>query len=139
MLQTVTSPRAFLAYFENPEVDQLDEILTPDCAFHIIGPLGEGLPSGPAGARALNAAVRRFAWSHWRIEEEIVAGDRVVLRTVNEAVHHGEWNGLAGNGRVIPFDVVWIFRLEGDRIADVYRVAADLARLRPLGGKIVPA
>lgn len=142
MLQAVTrsrTARAFLHYFEDPTDDPLDGILTEDCAIHVAGPIGQSLPKGPAGARALNDAVSKFASSHWRFEDVIEGEARLVLRTVNESVHHGTWNGLEGNGRSVPFAVVWIFRFAGDRIAEIWRVADDMSRIRALGGKIVPA
>jgi len=130
--------RAFLGFFENPAPDRLDEILTRDCAIHVSGPIASQLPAGPEGARRLNTAISEFAQSHWRFEDEFGEGDRLVLRTVNETSQHGVWNGLAGNGRKVSFQVVWIFRFEGDRIAEVWRTADDLSRVRQLGGKIVP-
>lgn len=69
------------------------------------------LPPGPEGARKLNAALSSRATSHWWFEDEFVERDRLVLRTVNDTVQHGVWNGLAGN---------------------------DLSQVRQLGGKIVP-
>lgn len=48
--------RAFWRYFEDPATDDLDQILTAQCAIHVAGPIGQALPKGPAGVRALNAA-----------------------------------------------------------------------------------
>lgn len=131
--------RAFLAYFENPADDRLDQLLAADCAIHVSGPIVGTLPVGPAGARALNERVATFAESHWHFEDEIGEGDRLVIRTVNASVQHGDWNGLAGEGRTISFPVIWTFRFGGDQIAEVWRTADDLSRVRQLGGKIVPA
>jgi predicted ester cyclase len=131
--------RAFLGYFENPANDRMDEILTTDCAIHVSGPIGQKLPLGPEGARALNAAVSAFADSHWRYEDEFGDGDRLVLRTINDTIQHGVWNGLEGKGRTVSFQVVWIFRFDEDAIAEVWRTADDLSRVRQLGGKIMPA
>jgi SnoaL-like polyketide cyclase len=139
MDQKRANARAFLGYFENPAIDRMDEILTADCAIHVSGPIGQALPLGPEGARALNTAVSAFAVSRWRFEDEFGEGDRLVLRTINETIQHGVWNGLAGNGRTVSFQVVWIFRFERDAIAEVWRTADDLSRVRQLGGKIVTA
>lgn len=128
--------RAFLAYFENPTSDRLDDILTPGCAIHVSGPTGQQLPVGSAGARALYAAVSAFAQSHWQIEDEIGEGDRLVIRAVNNSLQHGTWNGLPGHGRTISFQVVWLFRFDGDRIDEVRRIGDDLSRVRQLGGEI---
>jgi len=71
--------------------------------------------------------VSAFADSHWRYEDEAGEGDRLVPRTINETIQHGVWNGLAGNGRTVSFQVVWVFRFEGDAIAEVWRTADDLS------------
>jgi len=63
----------------------------------------------------------------------------LVLRTINDTIQHGVWNGLEGNGRTVSFQVVWSFRFDEDVIAEVWRTADDLSRVRQLGGKIVQA
>jgi len=137
MDQKRANARTFLGYFEDDSIDRLDEILTSECVIHGTGSFE--LPHGPEAARALNAALSKFTKSHWHFEDEFGTADRLVVRTINETVQHGVWNGLAGNGRTVSFPVVWIFRFEADKIAEVWRTADDLSRVRQLGGKIVPA
>jgi predicted ester cyclase len=99
-----------------------------------------GLPAGVAGAKTLHDEVRAI-WpdNRWTIEDIFGDGDRVAVRMTNRATHRGTYRGIPATGKRVEFGAIWIFRLEGGKIAEVWRCANDLGRVVQIGGRIVPS
>jgi predicted ester cyclase len=99
-----------------------------------------GLPRGIAGVKQLHDGVRAIWPDHrWTIEDIFGDGDRVAVRMTNQATHRGTYRGIPATGKRVAFGAIWIFRLEGGKIAKVWRCADDLGRVVQIGGKIVPS
>lgn len=89
--------------------------------------------AGPQGWKDSIGHLRRvFGDLHVTVEEIVVAGDRVAVRSVNRGVHTGELLGVAGTGRPVEFRAFDMHRLEGGRIVatwhleDYFAIAAQI-------------
>ena len=70
-----------------------------------------------------------------QVVDVIAEGDKVVGHFKCSGTHEGEWRGVPPTGRRFEdVDEIYIFRVEGDRLALVIAVVEDdLTRLRQLG------
>src|ERR1700684_4099793 len=92
----------------------VDQALAPDWAAQPALRTG----GGPAGWEATIAHLRGVITNLTVIVEDlVVAGDRVAVRTVTRGVHTGELLGVPGTGRPVEFRAADFHRLAGGRIA----------------------
>jgi steroid delta-isomerase-like uncharacterized protein len=99
--------------------------------------------AGPAGWKATIAHLRgAFTDLTVTIEDVVVAGDRVAVRTVTRGVHTGELLGVPGTGRPVEFRAADFHRLTGGRIAatwhleDYFGLAAQLGLTFSVAGDL---
>jgi len=57
---------------------------------------------------------------HHTIEDVIVEGDRAVARFHGDGTHTGEYGEYKATGKVMRYEGIAIFRMEGGRIAEVW-------------------
>jgi predicted ester cyclase len=115
------------------DLDELDQLCTPDMVNHALAP---GRPQGLAGTREfLTASAAAFGDTGWSSLHVIAEGEFVV----QHGVRGGQWKG----GSLFGFDlqpgpyereVVFMYRLRDGRITDRWAVRDDLTMLRQLGG-----
>jgi predicted ester cyclase len=90
--------------------------------------------AGPAGWKATIAHLRgAFTGLTVTIEDVVVAGDRVAVRTVTRGVHTGELLGVPGTGRRVEFRAADFHRLAGGRIAATWHLEDYFGLARQLG------
>ncbi|MGW2728229.1 ester cyclase [Streptomyces sp. NPDC001494] len=117
----------------DPEVvaRTVDEVVDPGLVFHA------PLPTGVTGVQALKEVwtvlLRAFPDLRVEVEEVITEGDKVVCRNTVTGTHLGEYRGLAPTGRPVRYGEIFVFRLAGGRIAEIWGVVDVLAQLRQLG------
>ena len=63
----------------------------------------------------------------------------MVAHISSRATHLGRWLGIAATGRPVQYEAVWIFRIDGDRIAEAWWFADDLSRLKQVGAEVFSA
>ncbi|MFB4278317.1 MULTISPECIES: ester cyclase [unclassified Nonomuraea] len=112
-----------------------DEVVVPDVLFHA------PVPSEATGLRALKdvwaVLLRAFPDIHVAIEDLIAEGDKVVSRNTVTGTHLGEFRGLPPTGRSITYNEIFIVRLDGGRVVEIWGVVDALSQLRQLGA--IPA
>ncbi|MFF3633944.1 ester cyclase [Streptomyces sp. NPDC002250] len=117
----------------DPEVvaRTVDEVVDPGLVFHA------PLPTGVTGVQALKEVwtvlLRAFPDLRVEVEDVITEGDKVVCRNTVTGTHLGEYRGLAPTGRPVRYGEIFVFRLAGGRIAEIWGVVDVLAQLRQLG------
>ncbi|MER6032730.1 ester cyclase [Streptomyces sp. NPDC001835] len=117
----------------DPEVvaRTVDEVVDPGLVFHA------PLPTGVTGVQALKEVwtvlLRAFPDLRVVVEDVITEGDKVVCRNTVTGTHLGEYRGLAPTGRPVRYGEIFVFRLAGGRIAEIWGVVDVLAQLRQLG------
>jgi steroid delta-isomerase-like uncharacterized protein len=109
----------------------IDELVAPDVLFHSPAPIEA------TGAQALKQVwavlLRAFPDLHVTVEEVIAEGDKVVCRNTVTGTHRGEYRGLAPTGKSITYNEIFIFRVAGGRIVEIWGVVDVLAQMRQLG------
>jgi steroid delta-isomerase-like uncharacterized protein len=73
----------------------------------------------------------------FRIEEEIPAGDKVVIRWSGSGTHSGDLMGIPPTGKRVNLTGISIFRLAGGRIAEDRVEANALRMMQDLG--VIPS
>jgi aspartyl-tRNA synthetase len=89
----------------------------------------QGLTAYVAGLRAVT---RAFPDYHWELRHLLIEGDSIAAHFTDTGTHLGEFLGVAPTGRVITTSEFAIYRLEQDRIAQVWVAADNLTLLNQL-------
>lgn len=106
--------RFFVEGYENKNFDFIMECLAEDYLDH-----------SPAGARSnrdavglLKAVSGMFGDMHVTIEDTFSENGMVAARVRYEAVHIGEWMGIAATGRRISFEALENFKVADGKIVE---------------------
>ncbi|GGW70381.1 hypothetical protein GCM10010503_54500 [Streptomyces lucensis JCM 4490] len=112
----------------------IDEVVDPEVLFHA------PVPMGGTGVQALKQVwtvlLHAFPDLRVTVQDVIAEGDRVVSRNTVTGTHLGEYRGIAPTGASVTYDEIFVFRLAGGRIAEIWGVVDVHAQLRQLG--VVP-
>jgi hypothetical protein len=92
-----------------------------------------------AGVKHLHERVQAI-WRDVRstIDDCFGDGDREYMRMTNRVTHRGSYHGTLATKREVVFGAIWILRLAGGAIAEVWRSVDDLGCVVQIGGLIGP-
>ncbi|MBL7199219.1 MAG: ester cyclase [Anaerolineae bacterium] len=81
------------------------------------------------------AAMILDAFPDWQetIDDEIAEGDRVVQRQTYSGTHHGEFLGIPATGKHAVWSGIWVFRLAGGKIVELWGQVDQLSMMQQLG------
>ncbi len=114
-----TTVRRFYEALSTGEGTLVDEVLATD--WEAIPALRTG--PGPDGWKASIAHLRSvFAELRVTIEDVLVSGDRVAVRSVTRGIHSGELLGVSATGRPIEFRASDAHRLKDGRIVQTWHL-----------------
>ena len=109
----------------------LDALFDPGVLMH---PRLPGASEGVEAVMELFASLRRaFPDLHVRVDDVIEVGDRMVCRNTVTGTHRGEHLGVPPTGRPVRYTEIFIARVAGGRIAEMWGVVDMLSQLRQLG------
>jgi steroid delta-isomerase-like uncharacterized protein len=111
--------------YNQRSLDDFDNLLTDDVVLVRDEEKAHGRDEFKAVLRRLQ---RAFPDLEYRVDDVIVAGDRIALRWQASGTHRDEYLGVAATGRAVSYSGVTIYELRGDRVARIW-VAADLLSL----------
>jgi hypothetical protein len=118
---------------ENPSV--CDEIFASQIPWHALYRTHD--PDFISDPQAEKAAYARHKtlWGGWAesIDEMIAEGDRVMVRWTFRGTHLGEYLGISPTHKPVTFSGIYIFRVENDRIAEVWNLWDQLGEWQQLG------
>lgn len=101
------------------DTTSVDQALTPD--WEAVPPLQAG--PGAAGWKATVVHLRAvFTDLTVSIEDVVVAGDLVAVRSVSRGTHTGELLGVPGTGRPVEIRAADFHRLAGGRIVQTWHL-----------------
>jgi nogalonic acid methyl ester cyclase / aklanonic acid methyl ester cyclase len=130
--------RALNEVFAGGNLAVVDEIFHPDFVNHEAGPR---TPPGPEGLK-MTAGWLRDAFSdlHYDIQDEIDAGDKVVVRVISTGHHTGEFIGFKPTGKKFEAQQIHIYRIADGKIIEHWSSRDDLSQgiqlgLIPFGGR----
>lgn len=109
----------------NPEL--LDMAYAPNYRNHFNGETIVGLK------QALSTVRSAFSDFTITIDDEIVDGDKLVVRWTARGVHSGEYLGLAATGTRVEYTGIHVVRIEAGQIVDEWSLADEIGLMRQLG------
>lgn len=116
----------------------VDELCAADYVDH--SPPLPGMPTGNAGVRQANAALREaFPDTVHIIEDQIAEGDKVVTRLRGRATFTGEILGIPPNGNVVEITGISIHRVVDGKLVEHWANADLLSFMQQLGAIPAPA
>ena len=114
----------------------IDDLVAPDMLIHM--PLATEAPRPQEAFRQLWAMLLRgLPDLHLTIEDLIAEGDKVVMRASVTGTHQGEYLGLQPTGKSIKYNEIFIWRLAGGRITEMWGVVDIFSQMKQLGA--IPA
>ncbi|EEF62039.1 ester cyclase [Pedosphaera parvula] len=114
-----------------------DQLISSDFA----GPAGKGPESYKASVLPLRQA---FPDLHFKIQDMVVEGSRVVVRWTWKATHRGPFAGVPPTGRQVSNEGIAIYRVEDGKIAESWAqmdrlgVLQQIGALPPIGPGVSP-
>ena len=123
--------RALNEVFAAGNMGVVDEIFHPEFINHEAGPR---TPAGPEGLK-MTARWLRDAFSdlHYDIQDEIVEGDKVVVRVISSGRHTGEFIGFKPTGKTFEAQQIHIYRIAKGKIIEHWSSRDDLSQGIQLG------
>jgi hypothetical protein len=124
-------------YFEeapiHPEI--CDLIFSPQIPWHAL--YRKTKPDFVSDPKAEKAAYNRHKnlWGGWceSIDEMIAEGVRVWVRWTFNGIHRGEYLGIPATHKPVNFTVIYIFRIQDGRIAEVWNLWDQVGEWQQLG------
>jgi steroid delta-isomerase-like uncharacterized protein len=114
----------------------IDDLVAPDVLIHM--PLPVDAPRPQEAFRQLwEMLLRGLPDLHLTIEDLIAEGDKVVMRASVTGTHQGEYMGLPPTGKSITYNEIFIWRLAGGRITEMWGVVDVFSQMKQLG--VIPA
>ena len=109
----------------------VQEELAPNYVAHFPG---IPVPLDAEGFKQLvNAFASAFPDSHFDIDDEFAAGDKIVTRWTYRAIHSGEFQGIPPTGKQIAMTGITILQITGGKVVDNTVEMDQLGLLQQLG------
>jgi predicted ester cyclase len=124
--------RALEEIYARGDLGLADELVHPGFVDH--EPAHPDHPGGPESVkRTVRSLHGTFGDLRFEIEDEIAEGDKVVQRVTMSGRHTGPLMGREPTGRSFAVRHVYIWRIEGGRIAEHWGSRDDIGLLAQLG------
>lgn len=118
------------AIINQRRLDLAEDAVTADFIFHSI----PGLPRGPQGfLQTMTMYHTAFPDIQATFDDVLADGDRVVVRQTFRGTHQGPLGPIAPTGKQAQFSGIFIFRLEGGRLAEEWAILDRLGLQQQLG------
>ena len=117
-------------------LDVADEIFSEGCVTHQLcsGVTAEPAPRGPKEMKEhVSGWLMCLPDLHFKIEQMIADGDRVVSQLVMEGTHQGTWMGISPTGKKLQIRMITIHRIANSKIAEDWVLVESLGFLQQLG------
>jgi steroid delta-isomerase-like uncharacterized protein len=123
--------RAWVDAFESGDLSRIDELLAPDFVDHNPAP---GTTPDREGVKSWVREIRQ-AFSNVRAttEDEIVEGDKVVVRARLSGRHTGPYQGMPATNKEFSIETIDIVRVRDGKAAEHWGVFDALGMLQQLG------
>lgn len=96
----------------------INEVFAPDYINHAWPP---GTPPGPGRIKQSVTALHTvFPDAHYKIDDQLVDGDKIVTRYRATATHHGEYLGVPATGKYGEMDGISIDRVQDGKIVETW-------------------
>lgn len=128
--------RRYLNAFNNQDYETLAEVIHEDIVEHGIH---EELHGPEETIEYLRSHFEMFPDYSGSTDEMIAAGDTVVVRYTASGTHSGEYKGVEPTGREAEWTGIVIYRIDDDKITEVWLEEDRIGLLEQLGAVDPPA
>jgi hypothetical protein len=108
----------------------LDEVIAPDCVYHVPMQQIQGLAVMKQG---IEEEIHSFPDLHVNIEDIMAEGDKVCVRLKETVTHTREFRGLAPTGKKLTYSVVTIWRIVRGKVVEGWGVYDQMDFYKQLG------
>lgn len=109
----------------------IEELWSPDYVNHAAAP---GTPPTRDSLRAYFTALRTaFPDIHYRVDDTIAEGDKVVIRTTVTGTMKGDFSGMAASGKSASWEEIHITKFKDGKVASHWSLVDQLKMLQQLG------
>jgi len=108
-----------------------DELYAPDALIHT--PVSAGAGGAQSVKQGFAMLLQAFPDLHVEIEDLLADGETLVSRNVVSGTHRGEFMGHPPSGARVSYPEIFIFRFDGDRVAESWGVVDVFGLLRQMG------
>jgi steroid delta-isomerase-like uncharacterized protein len=127
--------RFFEELWNGRKLDLADELFTADHTYH--DPSIPWAGPGPEGMKQVVSTYHHaFPDARMNIDDQFVAGDRIVTRWTAHGTHTADLQGIPPTGKKVNVQGIWIHRVAGGKIVESWDVWDTLGMLQQLG--VVP-
>ena len=112
------------------DLSAANELLAPNFTLHVPLPCSPGIQGINDVISACRAA---FEGLNVTIEDMVAEGDKVAARFTARGIHKGVFMGLPPTGMNITMTGIEIFRIENDKIAELWGEANLIGLMQQLG------
>lgn len=109
--------------------DAVEQFFTSDVVVHNLAPDGEDGKGVDYLKQLAKGLMEAFPDVRLTVQEVVREGDRLSARVLIEGTHKGEFAGIKPTGRTVKVTNFAMYRLQGDKIAEVWSLT-DVALLR---------
>jgi predicted ester cyclase len=125
--------RFHMDIFQEGNLDTADQILNPDFVWHGGFSPGEDQRGPEPTKQVASGVIAAFPDRRITHEETIAVGDKVLIRWTMNGTQEGELIGIPPTGRRVTLTGLDLFRIEGDKIAEMWQEADRLGMMQQLG------
>ncbi len=122
--------RRYWEILNQGNLDILDEVYTVDFVWHLPDQDIRGLEESK---QVTSMYLSAFPDMRFIAEEVIAEGDKVVTRVKFRGTHRGELMLIAPTERQIELKIIFIHRIEGGKIVEMWEMYDNLSFMRELG------
>ena len=122
--------RAFDEVWNKGNLAIMDQLMTPDYAFHDPGFPDANIEQDKQSITVVRAA---FPDGHATVQDAVAEGDRVAVRWTYSGTHKGELRSIPPTGKRITLTGIAIYRLAEGKIAEVWSITDRIGFLQQLG------
>jgi predicted ester cyclase len=121
---------------DNQNIDAIDDLVAKDAVDHEL-PKEMNLPPGREGIKQyFRMMLGAFSNVHAEVEDIIVEGNKVAVRSTMRGVHTGEFMGIKPTKKPVTLEYMDIVRYKGDKVVEHWGQSDNLKLLQQLG--VVP-
>lgn len=113
------SVNKFYQVFNDKDLSLWDEAIAETYVGHVNG---RDIPNRDAGRSFVQALITAFPDLHYKVEDTVIEGNRVVTRWSATGTHSGPFVGLPPTERDVVKVGITIFRIEDGRVAELWNV-----------------
>ena len=124
--------RPWLEGLSRGDVSAAEETVAPDCVVHITGS-PEPVRGPTAFAQFVGGLIAAFPDVRFEVEDQVEAGDTVVVRWSAEGTHLRPLGNIPPTGKRSRIDGIAFDRLAGGKVVERWEQWDQVAMLRQLG------